>query len=66
MRTHKGRTLDNITHLETKVTKPEEEETSTEKERHTVAKMAKKLEALSVDCKTYHYTILAQTEDQEN
>ena len=58
-------TCGNITRLETKIAKLEEKETLTEKERQTVSKVVKKLEALSVEFKTYHYAILDQTKDQD-
>ena len=59
----RGMACGNITCLETKIGKLEEKETLTEKEQQTVSKMAKKLEALSAEFKTYHCAILDQTED---
>ena len=64
MRSRRGRTRGNITHLETILDKLEEKETLTKKERQTVSKMVKKLEALSAEFKKYHCVILDQTEDQ--
>ena len=55
----------NITSLETKTTKLEEKESLTKKAQQSVSKMVKKLEALSVEFKSYHCAILDQIEEQE-
>ena len=41
----------------------EQNETVTEKVKITVSKMAKQLDALSAQCKTYHCAIVDQIED---
>ena len=63
-RSHRGMTRGNITQVEMKITKLEEKDMSTEKEQWSVSKVLKKLESLSMEFKTYHCTIVHQTEDQ--
>ena len=60
VRSCRGMVQGNITRLEMKVARVEDEETLTEKEQQTVSKMVKKLEALRADFKTYHYAIVDQ------
>ena len=55
----------NIVCLETKILKVEEKETLITKEWQSISKVVKKLEALSMEFKTYHYTILDQFDEQE-
>ena len=64
-RSHRGMTCGNITCLEAKISKLEEKETLTEKERQSVSKMVKRLEALNLEFKTYHCAILDQIEEQQ-
>ena len=55
----------NITCLEMKLAKLEEEETLTQKEQMNVSKMLKKLESLSSRFKTYRCAIPDQIEDAD-
>ena len=55
----------NITCLEMKLAKLEEEETLTQKEQMNVSKMLKKLESLSSRFKMYRCAILDQIEDAD-
>ena len=53
MQSHQRMVQGNITRLETKLAKPEGEETLSKKEQQTVSMTMKKLEALSTEFKTY-------------
>ena len=57
--------LNNITCLETKITILEVKEMLTEKERQSVSKMVKRLDALSLEFMTYCFSLLDQTEHHE-
>ena len=65
VQSHRGTVRSNITRLETKLTKLEEKEPLTEKEKMTVSKMVKKLESLSTEFKMCHCVILNQIEDDD-